>query len=148
MGGKSVFPYVIYVKTKDDRSGARRARVMIADDSAAIRSSLSSLISRIPGVEIVGLAPNGTAALNMIRTLKPDAVTLDIRMPEMNGLNVLEALKGEDLPRLIIVLTGLQEPEYRRRSLELGAKHFFHKATEFEHVIDILAKFARELNAE
>ncbi|MDB6016964.1 MAG: two component transcriptional regulator, AraC family [Pedosphaera sp.] len=74
----------------------------------------------------------------MIRRLKPEVVTLDIRMPEMNGINVLEAIKREKVETMVIVLTGLAEMEYRQKCLELGAQHFFHKATEFEKVIEIL----------
>lgn len=120
----------------------KRFRVLIADDSAAIRESLSALISRLKNVEIVGLARTGSEALELIRTLKPDAVTLDIRMPELNGIGTLEVIKREQLEVMVIVLTGLDEDEYRRKCLELGAKYFFHKSTEFEMVIDVLTEHA------
>ncbi|MDB6110696.1 MAG: hypothetical protein JWR69_2446 [Pedosphaera sp.] len=127
-------------------SALKRTRLLIADDSAAIRSSLAALISRLPGVEIVGLAQTGAEALKLVRALKPDVVTLDLRMPEMNGLSVLEAMRNEQPKPLIIVLTGLAEMEYRRKCLELGANFFFHKSTEFEKVIEILIGHSRELN--
>lgn len=123
-------------------SSPRLFRVLIADDSTAIRQSLSALISRLKNVEIVGLARNGSEALELIRNLKPDAVTLDLRMPEKNGISVLEAIKRERLNIMVIVLTGLAEDEYRRKCLELGAKYFFHKVTEFEMVIDVLTEHA------
>jgi len=122
----------------------KRIKVLIADDSAAIRTSLASLITRLEGVEVIGLARTGLEALDLIRTLKPDVVTLDIRMPEMNGLTVLEIMQKEKLTPTVIVLTGLaDELEYRQKCVELGAKHFFHKATEFERVIDILNEHVR-----
>src|SRR4051794_11791823 len=107
----------------------QRLRVLIADDSAAIRDSLSALISRLPGIEIVGVATTGVEALDLMRKLKPDMATLDVRMPEMNGISVLEVIKKEQLGVTVIVLTGAAEVEYRVKCLELGAKFFFHKST-------------------
>ncbi len=123
---------------------SRPFRVLIADDSAAIRRSLSALISRLKGVEIVGLARTGIEALEMVRALKPDALTLDIRMPELNGIRVLEGIQRERLGVMPIVLTGLAEDEYRHKCFELGAAHFFHKTTEFEMVIDVLTQQAAQ----
>jgi DNA-binding NarL/FixJ family response regulator len=100
------------------------------------------LISRLNNVEIVGLARTGSEALELIRTLKPDAVTLDVRMPEINGINVLKTIKRERLEIMVIVLTALAEDEYRRKCLELGAQYFFHKSTEFETVIEVLTEHA------
>jgi len=124
----------------------KRLRVLIADDTAAIRDSLSALVARIPDVQIVGLAETGTQALEMIRTLKPHVATLDIRMPEINGIKVLETLRKEKQELEIIVLTGLEETEYRKKCLSLGAKYFLHKATEFETVIEVLKDYAVKLN--
>jgi two-component system chemotaxis response regulator CheB len=133
--------------TKDATDSAlRRTRVLIADDSAAIRSSFAALISRLSGVEIVGLARTGVEALNLVRALQPDIVTLDLRMPEMSGLKVLEALQHDQFKPIIIVLTGVAEMEYQRKCLELGARFFFHKCTEFEKVIEILMDPSRHLN--
>lgn len=119
---------------------------MIADDTSAIRDSLSALVARVPDVEIVGLAETGAQALEMIRRLRPDVATLDIRMPEVNGIKVLEAVRKEQLDITVIVLTGLDEAEYRKKCLSLGAKYFLHKATEFETVIEVLKEQAAKLN--
>jgi YesN/AraC family two-component response regulator len=120
---------------------------LIADDTAAIRDSMSNLISRLPDVEIVGLAETGTEALDLIRSLKPHVATMDIRMPELSGINVLTELKRAGPPDVtIIMLSGLAEAEYRKKCLTLGAKYFFHKATEFELVVEVLKERARALN--
>jgi DNA-binding NarL/FixJ family response regulator len=134
--------------TKSATSQAERKtlRVLIADDTAAIRESLSALVARLDGIEIVGLAEDGTKALELIRSLKPDVATLDIRMPGINGIKVLENINREQLPVAVIVMTGLGEAEYREKCLALGAKHFFHKSTEFEMVIDVLKQYAANLN--
>jgi YesN/AraC family two-component response regulator len=135
------------VEERERLTGRKCLRVLIADDTAAIRSSLSALIARLAGVEIVGLAETGVQALEMARTLRPDVMTLDIRMPGINGIKVLEAMQRENLPVMTIVLTGFVENEYRERCLSLGARHFLHKATEFEMVMDILKEQAARLNA-
>ena len=90
------------------------------------------------------MAENGREAIEQIHRLKPDAVTLDVRMPDLTGINVLEWLKKERLELTVIVLTGVAEMEYRRKCLELGASYFFHKSTEFEKAIDVLAGLARQ----
>lgn len=125
----------------------KRLRVVIADDSAAIRHSLSALIARLENVEIVGMAQTGLEALQLVRKLKPDVLTLDMRMPEMSGIKVLEAIKRDGLEVMVIVLTGLEEAEYRRKCMELGAKHFFNKATEFELLIELLGDQSGRLEA-
>src|SRR5260370_3830696 len=123
---------------------ARPLKVLIADDSASIRAAVGSWISRLPNVEVVGLAENGREAIEQIHQLKPDAVTLDVRMPDLSGINVLEWIKKEGLELMVIVLTGVVEMEYRRKCLELGASFFFHKSTEFEKAIEVLADLARQ----
>jgi len=115
---------------------------MIADDTASIRKSLSALISPLENVEIVGVAEDGRKALELVRSLNPDVLTLDIRMPGLNGINVLESIRRDGCKAVVIVLTGQDEAEYRRRCLSAGADYFLHKTTEFEQVIDILKERA------
>ncbi|EEF57195.1 response regulator transcription factor [Pedosphaera parvula] len=132
----------------DGNHDRKRLRVLVADDSAAIRDSLSSLISRLSDVEIVGLARTGLEAYELIQSLNPDVVTLDIRMPGMSGIQVLEAIKKQQLEVTVIVLTGLAEMEYRRKCTDLGAKFFFHKSTEFEKLIEVLSDYRDRLNLQ
>jgi YesN/AraC family two-component response regulator len=126
----------------------KQLRVLIADDTAAIRDSMSNLISRLADVEIVGQATTGTEALEKIRALKPDIATMDIRMPGLSGINVLSELQREGPLVTVIMLSGLAEAEYRKKCLALGAEYFFHKATEFELVVEVLKERARALNGE
>ena len=111
---------------------------MIADDSAEIRQMLVRLCAFFPHVEIVGEAEDGRAALAAVRKLKPDVITLDIRMPKMSGIEVLKAIRAERHACVVIVLTGMADEIYRQKCLELGANYFFEKATEFEKVGDVL----------
>lgn len=126
---------------------ASSIRVLIADDSNVVRQSLSALISRLRGIEIVGYARTGIEAMELIRSLKPDAVTLDIHMPKLNGIGVLESIKQEQIKITTIILSGAVEDEYRHKCVQLGATHFFHKLTEFELLIDLLKELGAQRHA-
>ena len=106
-----------------------RIRALVVDDTALFRKILTDALHAIPGVEVVGTAHNGREALAMMTSLKPDIATLDIEMPEMNGIEVLEALKGKRSETVIIVVSTLtrQGSELALRALELGAFDFIAK---------------------
>ena len=74
-------------------------RVLVADDAVLFRRLLADVLASLPGVEVVGSAANGRIALEKVRELKPDLLTLDIEMPEMDGLAVLDALLRKGEPR-------------------------------------------------
>ena len=78
----------------------RKIKVLIADDSVVIRKILSDIMSQDPAIEVVGTAANGSICLKQIPLVKPDIISLDIEMPEMNGLETLEKIREEwpDLP--------------------------------------------------
>ncbi len=67
-------------------------RVLVVDDTVVFRRIVSDALAGVPGVEVVGTASNGKLALARMAALQPDLVTLDIEMPEMNGIEVLEAM--------------------------------------------------------
>lgn len=104
-------------------------RVLVVDDTIVYRKIVSDVLGEIPGVEVVGSASNGKIALSKIKTLKPHLITLDIEMPEMNGLQVLEALRSERLDVDAIMLSTLtvEGGEMTIRALELGAFDFIPK---------------------
>ena len=106
-------------------------RVFVADDSVIFRKIISEVLSEIPGVEIVGTAVNGKIALDKIRMLKPDFVTLDIEMPEMTGIEVLQALKKDNMSLQVVVVSSLtlKGGELTIKALELGAVDFITKPT-------------------
>src|ERR1051326_111090 len=90
------------------RSGnLKKLRVLIVDDSATLREGLTSLCSLRSELEVVGTASDGVEALEAIYNLKPDVVSLDIRMPRMGGVEVLRAIKRDRLTCTPIVLSGM-----------------------------------------
>lgn len=104
-------------------------RVLVVDDTIVYRKIVGDVLSEIPGVDVVGTANNGKIALSKITSLKPDVVTLDIEMPELDGIEVLQALKHHPHVPVIIMLSTLtqQGSEMTIKALELGAFDFVPK---------------------
>ena len=104
-------------------------RVLVVDDTALFRRIVSDALTGLPGVEVVGTAANGRMALARMAALQPDLVTLDIEMPELNGIEVLEAMGPAGLKAGAIVLSSLttRGGEMTVRALELGAFDFLTK---------------------
>ncbi|MGW0803248.1 response regulator [Nonomuraea sp. NPDC002799] len=104
-------------------------RVAVADDQAVVRMGLRALLEREPGMECVGEAADGAAALALIRHTRPDVLLLDIRMPGMDGLAALRAIAGEPGLRStrIVVVTTFAVDEYVFAALQAGASGFVLK---------------------
>lgn len=104
-------------------------RVLVADDSVIYRRVISEALSGIAGVVIAGYANNGRQALVQCQTLHPDVLTLDIEMPELNGLEVLQHLRSAGDRTSVIVLSGqgTRAAELTVRALQLGALDFLRK---------------------
>jgi two-component system chemotaxis response regulator CheB len=103
-------------------------RVLICDDSALMRALLSELIGRQPGIEVVGTAADPLVARELIRTLAPDVLTLDVEMPRMNGLDFLaQLMRLRPMPVVMVSNLTASGSEASLRALELGA-------------VDVLAK--------
>lgn len=107
----------------------KKIKVLVVDDTIVYRKAVSDILAEMPGVEVVGVAHNGKIAVAKIQTLKPDLLTLDIEMPEMNGIEVLQYLQ-QNAPQVsaIMVSTLTSEGgEMTMRALELGAYDFILK---------------------
>ncbi len=107
-----------------------RVRVLVVDDSAFARKVVREVLSADARLEVVGIAYDGLDALEKIAQLKPDVVTLDLVMPELDGLGVLAALRAvPDAPRVIAVTTSDVESELGLAALDSGAFDLVHKPT-------------------
>lgn len=108
----------------------RPVRVVIADDSPFICKLMSSYLQSSPDIEVVGTALNGKRAIKLVQELRPDAVTLDLEMPGMHGLDVLEYIMHE-CPTPVIIISGVSRKAaaVTLRALELGAVDFILKYT-------------------
>lgn len=103
-------------------------RVVIVDDSAFVRKVLRDLLSASPDIEVVGVARDGLDALEKVAELKPDVLTLDLMMPNLDGLGVLESLPRE-APRVIVVSSSGTETELGVAALQAGALDIVRKPT-------------------
>jgi two-component system chemotaxis response regulator CheB len=104
-------------------------RVLVVDDTSLFRRIISDALAGIPDVEVVGTASNGKLALARIAALQPDLVTLDIEMPEMNGIEVLEAMHASGQKTTVVMLSSLtvKGGHMTIRALEAGAFDFITK---------------------
>ncbi|MFZ0390763.1 MAG: response regulator [Calditrichia bacterium] len=109
------------LKKQTEEKMAEKTRVLIVDDSMIIRQSIEKNLKEF-GVEVVGVAGDGRTALNRFRELKPDVVTLDITMPEMDGLTVLEEMMKIDPGAKIMVVTALKDKSTGIKAIQLGAR--------------------------
>lgn len=107
----------------------KKVRVLVVDDTIVYRKAVSDILEELPEVEVVGVAHNGKIAMSKIKTLKPDLLTLDIEMPAMNGIEVLEELRKNNLNVGAIMLSTLTSEggEMTMKALELGAFDFILK---------------------
>jgi len=113
-----------------------RIRVLIVDDSALVRKLLRDIIGGDPEMEVVGTASNGIEAIRMVGELDPDVVTMDIHMPEMDGLTALEYIMKKS-PRPVVMLSALAQKGAipTIKSLELGAVDFITKPSHFPSAV-------------
>ncbi|MGO1051395.1 MULTISPECIES: response regulator [unclassified Crossiella] len=105
-------------------------RVVIADDQALVRGSFAMLVDSAPGLEVVGEAGDGVAAVEVARREKPDLVLMDVRMPEMDGIEATRVLCSgpEPVPR-VLILTTFDLDSYVYAALRAGASGFLLKDT-------------------
>lgn len=109
--------------TGTQSASSRTVRVLVTDDTALYRRMLSDLFSRIPGVEVVGTAYDGSDCLQMIEKVNPDLVTLDINMPRMDGLAALEEIRKRKLGVHVVMVSSptAESAEQTVRALQNGA---------------------------
>jgi two-component system chemotaxis response regulator CheY len=104
-------------------------RLLIVDDSNMIRTRISRVVQSggLKGVVLAGLARNGAEALRIARAVRPDVVTMDLTMPEMDGIECIVALLKLDPHISILVVSALSDKSTAIKALKLGARGFVAK---------------------
>ncbi|MFF6851781.1 response regulator [Streptomyces antimycoticus] len=102
-------------------------RVLIADDQVMVREGFSVLLNAQPDIEVVGEAVDGRQAIAQVVALRPDVVLMDIRMPEVNGLEATREIVAADADAKVLVLTTFDLDEYVYQALRSGASGFLLK---------------------
>lgn len=117
-------------------------RVFLVDDQTLVRKGIRSLLSLLPDIEIAGEAVDGREALRLIPAAAPDVVLLDIRMPEIDGLEVLRALARPDRAPHFIILTTFDDSDTLFEGCKAGARGFLLKDVSLEQLASAIASVA------
>ena len=123
----------------------RSARVLIADDHDLVRDGYQRMLDREPDLEVVGEATNGREAVERCRELGPDLVLMDVRMPEMDGIEATRRIKGELPTTSVLVVTTYDNPDYLFEAVEAGAAGYVLKDAPKSQ---LLGAVRRTLNGE
>lgn len=95
-------------------------KIVIVDDEPKIRNGLSKLLSSRPGFEIIGVFENAMEALEQLSVSYADVIITDIKMPEINGLDLINRIREKDENTKIIILSGYSDFSFAQRAIELG----------------------------
>jgi two-component system nitrate/nitrite response regulator NarL len=122
---------------------ATRVRVLVADDHPLFREAVVRAVRERPEFELVGEAGDGRAALEAIRELRPDVAVLDVKMPELDGLKVLNAVRRDDLPTRVILISAFLDGATAFEAVAAGAAAFLGKDADRRRITDTVAAVSR-----
>jgi two-component system, NarL family, nitrate/nitrite response regulator NarL len=123
--------------------GTRRISVLIADDHPLFREAIARVIAQRPDLELVAEASDGSAALDKIRELTPDVAVIDVRMPELDGSDVLVALRTEGLPTNVVFLSAFLDSKTVYDAVAAGANAYLSKEAETDEIVTAILAAAR-----
>lgn len=115
-------------------------KVLIADDQELIRHSLQIVLGNQEGIEVTGTAENGVQVIRAVRANKPDVILMDIRMPEMDGVQCTKIIKENYSDIKIIILTTFDDDEYVFSALRDGASGYLLKGISMNELVDAIYK--------
>ena len=119
-------------------------KIIIVDDSDMLRERIKESLKDIKEVEIVGEAKNGIEAIKIIKEKNPDFVLMDIRMPELNGIEVLKKMKETGSKSKVCIFTNYPYSQYKEKCMAEGADYYFDKNTDFQEIKNLIAQLANE----
>jgi len=114
-------------------------RILITDDALFMRVTLKNILSQ-NGFEVCGEAQNGVESVKLYQELKPDLVTMDITMPEMDGISALKEIRSKDPNAIIIMCTAMGQKNMVVEAIQAGAKDFIVKPFQPERVLEAVNK--------
>jgi len=120
-----------------------RVRVLVADDHPIYREGLVRSVKERPELELVAEAADGRAALEAIRELEPDVAVLDLRMPDLGGVEVLNAIGRDGLATRVVLLSASVESEVVYRAVAMGVGAYLSKEADRTAILDTVAAVAR-----
>ena len=124
-------------------------RVVIVEDEIRIREGIVKLLSKTNDeFELVGEADNGKDGLQLLRDLRPDIVITDIKMPQMDGLSMLEQMFEQGINAKVIVLSAYSEFEYARKAMKLGVTEYLLKPITYHDFMQALENVKHQVEKE
>ena len=124
-------------------AGSHPTRVLIADDQPLFREAIARVIAERSDLELVAEAADGRAALEQIRELKPDVAVIDVRMPQLDGSDVLVALREEGLPTNVVFLSAFLDPKTVYDAVAAGANAYLSKEAETDEIVTAILAASR-----
>jgi two-component system chemotaxis response regulator CheY len=121
-----------------------KARVLVVDDAIFMRKMISDILEG-NGMEVVGEADTGALAVEKYKELKPDLVTMDIIMPEMNGIDAVRQIMSNDSQARIVMCSALGQQALVQDALTAGAKDFLIKPFNPSRVIEVVTKILSQV---
>ena len=113
-------------------------RVVIADDEAMVRAGLRMILDAEPGIDVVGEARDGERAIELVRSVRPDVVLMDVRMPRLDGIAATRRLLQSGAGARVVMLTTFDEEAHLHDALRAGASGFLLKSAPPERLLDAL----------
>ncbi len=120
-------------------------KIVIVDDEPKIRNGLSKLLSSRSGFEVNGVFENAVEALECLAVCHTDVIITDIKMPEINGLDLIDRIREKNQETKIIILSGYSDFAFAQRAIELGVTRYLTKPTNARELIGILEGIQKEL---
>ena len=120
-----------------------RVSVLVADDHPLFREGIERAVKERPELELVGAAAGGREALERIRDLAPAVAVLDLKLPELDGFQILNAVSRDDIPTRVLFLSASGDPEVVYRAVQGGAAGYFRKEADRNAILDAISAVAR-----
>lgn len=126
----------------------RRSRVILVDDSSQFLAFSQEFLSEYSDIEVVGVARNAQAALELLGEKQVHVMVLDLAMPEKNGIELTAEIKKKNPRQPVIILSMMDSPSYRQAAKNVGADAFVSKSAMYTHLVPTIRRLVAQQNQD